>query len=394
MLWIYGKINPERRCTMATFQDISITCIDCGESFVFSAGEQAYYAQNHLRTPKRCHTCRAIRGKASKKQQNSVPTPAFHTVAKSDIHTDKEHTLFIIGNGFDLMHGVPSSYGNFRDSIGKKNSLRTILETFLKVDDVWADFEEALGHLDVRMLLDDDQIDMWLDIYEGYDPDASAADFFAATEVIMEPAFDIMCNLQRRFRMWVESLRVSSEDRPLAGLITASRVLCFNYTEFIEDLYGVAHKNVCYIHGCRKKQKGHPKEELILGHRPVDQNIGVEPWKHRRRYPGRKQYIIDAARETVLRYLNWYDEQTTKDCGSIMKKHRAFFDGLQAVEQIVVIGHSLSPVDWDYFRRVNSACPDAHWYVSYYGEKDLTNCQTLMAQLGIRQDRVSVFKTS
>lgn len=379
---------------MTAFQDISITCSDCGNTFVFSSGEQAYYVQNHLHTPKRCQACRAKRRKPRAKPQNNTPIPVFHTVSKSDIQPNPEHTLFIIGNGFDLMHGVQSRYTNFRDSISKKNSLRTILETFLKVDDVWADFEDALGHLDVRVLLDDDQIDMWLGGYGAYDPDASAADFLAATEVIMEPAFDIMHNLPRRFRMWIESLRVSSEDRPLAGLITDSKVLCFNYTEFIENLYGVAHKNVCYIHGCRKKQKGHPKEELILGHRPVDQYIGEAPRKYRRRYPARKQYLIDAARETALRYLDWYDEQTTKDCGRIIQSHQAFFEGLQDVEQIVVIGHSLSPVDWDYFRRVHASCPDALWYVSYYGEKDLKNCQALIAQLGIRQDKVSVFKTS
>ena len=41
------------------------------------------------------------------------------------------HTLYIIGNGFDLMHRVPSSYYNFRDSLGKNNSLRYSLETAL-----------------------------------------------------------------------------------------------------------------------------------------------------------------------------------------------------------------------------------------------------------------------
>lgn len=379
---------------MAAFQDISITCSDCGSAFVFSAGEQAYFEQNHLHTPKRCQTCRAKRRKTRAKVPASVPAPALNTVSKSDIQPDAEHTLFIIGNGFDLMHGVQSRYTNFRDSISKKSSLRTILETFLKVDDVWADFEDALGHLDVHVLLDDDQIDMWLGGYGAYDPDASAASFYAATEVIMGPVLDITRELPRRFRMWVESLRVLSQDRPLDGLITDGKVLCFNYTEFIEELYGVSHRNVCYIHGCRKRQKGHPKEELILGHRPVDRYIGEVPPKRRRRYPARKQYLIDTARENALQYLNWYDEQTTKDCGQIIQNHHTFFEGLQDVAQIIVIGHSLSPVDWDYFRRVHASCPDAHWYVSYYGETDLQNCRALMAQLGIPQDHISVFKAT
>ena len=33
---------------------------------------------------------------------------------------DPNTIIFIIGNRFDIMHGVPSSYYNFRDTLGKK----------------------------------------------------------------------------------------------------------------------------------------------------------------------------------------------------------------------------------------------------------------------------------
>lgn len=35
--------------------------------------------------------------------------------------TDPNTILFIIGNGFDLMHGVPSSYYDFRDKSSLKD---------------------------------------------------------------------------------------------------------------------------------------------------------------------------------------------------------------------------------------------------------------------------------
>ncbi len=34
---------------------------------------------------------------------------------------DSNTSLYIIGNGFDIMHGVPSDYYKFRDFIGKNN---------------------------------------------------------------------------------------------------------------------------------------------------------------------------------------------------------------------------------------------------------------------------------
>lgn len=55
--------------------------------------------------------------------------------------TDPNRTLFIIGNGFDLMHGVPASYYCFRDSMGRHNELRNALEIYIRKEDLWADFE-------------------------------------------------------------------------------------------------------------------------------------------------------------------------------------------------------------------------------------------------------------
>ena len=39
----------------------------------------------------------------------------------------------------------------------------------------------------------------------------------------------------------------------------------YNYTEFIEELYGAPKRDVCYIHGCRRKKKGHQAEKLTNG---------------------------------------------------------------------------------------------------------------------------------
>lgn len=39
-------------------QDKKIICKDCGTEFVFTAGEQEFYAQKGLTEPKRCKECR------------------------------------------------------------------------------------------------------------------------------------------------------------------------------------------------------------------------------------------------------------------------------------------------------------------------------------------------
>ena len=44
------------------YADQSITCLDCGQEFTFTSGEQEFYAQRGFtEAPKRCPSCRAIR---------------------------------------------------------------------------------------------------------------------------------------------------------------------------------------------------------------------------------------------------------------------------------------------------------------------------------------------
>lgn len=46
--------------------DRTLTCRDCGQTFVFTAGEQAFYAERGYSEPLRCQSCRQAR-----KQQRS-----------------------------------------------------------------------------------------------------------------------------------------------------------------------------------------------------------------------------------------------------------------------------------------------------------------------------------
>ena len=47
---------------MASSDDKGITCVDCGEEFIFTAGEQAFYRERGLTNePTRCKTCREKR---------------------------------------------------------------------------------------------------------------------------------------------------------------------------------------------------------------------------------------------------------------------------------------------------------------------------------------------
>ncbi len=52
------------------YQDKTLNCKGCGEDFVFTAGEQEFYAEKGFQNePKMCKACRAARKNASRGQR-------------------------------------------------------------------------------------------------------------------------------------------------------------------------------------------------------------------------------------------------------------------------------------------------------------------------------------
>ena len=42
------------------FWDKELTCVDCGDRFMWTTGEQGFYADRNLAMPKRCRPCRMM----------------------------------------------------------------------------------------------------------------------------------------------------------------------------------------------------------------------------------------------------------------------------------------------------------------------------------------------
>lgn len=406
--------NKEKQNLVHGAQELTCSC--CGGHFIFRRAQQEHFEQMGWSIPKRCPSCRkdvqARRKKATeqieretwqrKKAENQKcfedQLKSWPVIPMDEIRPKDDHVLYIIGNGFDLMHGVPSSYYAFRDSLGKRNSLRETLETYLTPEDIWADFENALAHFNISSMGSQFMVDDWLDSMGAYAEDAGAAEFYMAIEAAAIPIQTVAQELPRRFRMWVESLSVGTRDRPLAELFRKGKVLCFNYTEFVETLYGIPQQNVCYIHGCRRKRNGHPKDRLVLGHMPgaSDEAFDFVEDSHVRIKNPYRQAMSQIAQDQVLQLIADYDAELTKNCCDIIAAHASFFSGLREIETIVVIGHSFSQVDWDYFTEIAANLSDVkrtHWYFGCHSLRDLKNLELMLKQLNIEKSNISVFRT-
>lgn len=402
------QISPQSAC--------ETICRTCGRNFISRKYRQEASQISAHKLPAYCPLCyRAmldqkkqnaeqkaneawLREKAAAQKLFDARLKNWNTVASDDIRPGNDRVLYVIGNGFDLMHCVRSSYSAFRDSLGMRSPLRHSLENFLTVDDIWADFENALAHFNIKAMCSSFMLDNWLDIFDAYGKDAGFSDFSLAVEAAADPILTVVNELPRRFRMWVESLSIGTKDRPLRHMFRNGKVLCFNYTEFVETLYDIPEANVCYIHGCRRKKKYHPKETLVLGHLP---GAGEEEYDFTDDSPVKvkdpyKQYMIQAAQEYAFRLVSESDAALTKNCDKIIDAHKSFFAGLGGIGTVIVIGHSLAPVDWRYFSEIFSRLSDAghtKWYFGCHGLHDLENLERLLAWLGISRGSVTVFRT-
>lgn len=397
--------------------DKEIKCAGCGEIFILRQEESEYYQKRAKGEPKYCPICRKAYRKKQKQKQTEIDYEKRNEQKKIDHESylkallnwnvvdldavepaESDEVLYVLGNGFDLMHGAKSSYWDFGKTVGKSSQMRFYLENYLEVDDLWSDFENALARINVEGMCSPYVLDMHLDMMEAYDPDASMASFFAAVEMAVGPILAMNSELKDRFRKWICSVEINTDDRPLKHVLKSGKVLSFNYTEFAETLYGVREKDICYIHGSRKKKKGFPTEELILGHMPGDSD---RQYDFQNKYGGinlsgnRVQILYDA-QQTALSFVVDADNGLTKYCDKIIEKHSAFFGGLSGINKVITIGHSLYPVDWDYFSEVirqNNNPQEIMWYFSCYSRADLDRIDAFVKNFDISRDKVLVFRS-
>ncbi|MBO1265081.1 bacteriophage abortive infection AbiH family protein [Proteiniclasticum sp. SCR006] len=338
---------------------------------------------------------------------------------------DSATSLFIIGNGFDIMHGVKSSYYNFRDSIGRKNILRFTLENYIRQEDVWGNFEDGLAYLDREMMLG--TLDDWLDDFDvpdEDDDDFSAADYFAAQDIATSQIYILTQELPKRFRKWISTLKPLSLSKPVDNIIKMdARYINFNYTEFLETIYGVPQENILYIHGDRRDKKN----QLVLGHGHDIEEV-FEEWyqanKNRKEFQPRllekdrrydhndnpvylgyflkdetkgnwkSQMRYDAINNTVGLIEDYY-ENSAKKTSEVIIKNKSYFKSLEGIKNIVVIGHSLSKVDYPYFKEIikyNTSSADLKWFISWYSSDGLRKITEFVSEMKIPNENVKLFR--
>lgn len=275
--------------------------------------------------------------------------------------------LYIIGNGFDRWHDLPTGYDRFYAFA--KEMLDEFQQYYLfdaPPTEQWCDFENNLGCFD------------WFRFYKAHNHIDVAAENFRPSEVYgLEDDLTAQVDhhveaIKESFREWVEGIDISVAEKKLS-FPREARFITFNYTSTLQTIYGISDDRVFHLHG----RAGF--DDLIFGHGEI---IEEKPEVDE---DGNSNRTMFSDAEDAAKYPFYALRKPVKEA---LEKNIKIFDSVAHVSEIVVIGHSLNKVDLPYFNKLAASSPSARWLVSYYENQDEVDHIEKLVKCGVRRENI------
>jgi hypothetical protein len=188
----------------------------------------------------------------------------------------KDRKLYIIGNGFDLWHNMPTEYENFKEFVREHDSdLSEAIEDYLQPAGDWSDLESVLAEINVESVIDD--LEHFMTPYGADDwSDSGHHNFQYEVARIVDR---LSKGLRHRFGQWIRQLPIPTPETATMRLRTidpTARFLTFNYTPTLQQLYGVPDTKVLHIHGRAYLPDGDLVLARIILERLAEYGVPVE----------------------------------------------------------------------------------------------------------------------
>jgi hypothetical protein len=284
--------------------------------------------------------------------------------------------LYIIGNGFDKHHDIPSGYQDYRHWLereGQWDILDIIDDVFGYVnDDWWQHFESNLASAETLRIA----IEETFQNYPKFDQVSEWYDAELSVERKMRNAYEIILH---SFDDWVKHLLNIKIYKKMTFDAEDSIFLSFNYTTTLETLYNIPSQRILYIHGKVGSENG-----LVIGHgisyKEIERRMGetVDTGDYA------FQLAKDAAVCTVSKHK--------KKVGEIIESNQKWFSSLSNISYIHIYGHSLGDVDLPYFYRIFE-CVDTKSLqieISDYKNQNKKRIHQIMKEAHLHKDQYKI----
>jgi hypothetical protein len=289
-----------------------------------------------------------------------------------------KNRFFIIGNGFDLSHKLPTNFDpDFKEIAIKNESDPSFWDLYQSEGDMWSDFENLLAKPNFNKLEE---------IFTPYFPDYISDHERDRTSIIIQSEISAQLNeslieFAETAEWQLEGTQVNEKYKEL--FCKDDLFLSFNYTHTLEKLYDINPQNVLHIHG----ELG--KSELILGY--PDGFFSPEKYFYDPTGNDRNSTLID-----INKYIDTIEDYYLRTAySSLYEKIKAFkkvpqiskLEGFVKdvlIDEIFVIGHSYK-IDSPYFENLINRFPNAKWHLYYHKDDDTKNLNILIEKIGIKK---------
>lgn len=187
------------------------------------------------------------------------------------------NSLYIIGNGFDLAHGLDTRYWSFRTFL--QNNHYEFLQHFERLygiypldeteygyssemqnrwddtvnKDLWSEFERFMATPDISSILDDSA-----SVVESLGLESGNIGIRDTLDDHWKKEYGFISKLQEYVKDWINQIDISRVVPQKQGLINndSDCFFSFNYTRVLENVYQV--NRVLHIHGTIGAQANYP----------------------------------------------------------------------------------------------------------------------------------------
>ena len=300
--------------------------------------------------------------------------------------------LYIIGNGFDLHHGVRCDFEDFMKWL-KKNDKSLFTDLTQVYDDAennnwWRDFENSLAQLNINYYANKKG-----NLYDPeYIKDGSIEEKTEyASQRVIEEFGKIKDSLRNDFQNWLSMAYENCfKNKKIQFPNEDSIFLTFNYTKTLEDIYEIDAKRVYHIHGVIDD-----KDSMVVGHglgedelndmlKSQELRIG-EVWNKKLNRMTRLQIVTPKHKELAALSSLESIVSLKKDVEGCIDKNQQFFNEILDVERIYVYGFSFSSIDMPYLEKIiRRTKPETHWVISWYLQDDKRRIMDFVIRYGIQ----------
>ena len=297
--------------------------------------------------------------------------------------------LYVIGNGFDRAHNLPTRYWDFRTYLAQHypdflSSFEENYDIYQGMTDeqkgklLWNALETNLANIREDVIIEDAiHIEMGLESGD-VGIEGTLRDYF-------EEQFDYIKKLEIYLKQWVRTIRIRDLNRFTSKLDNSNNdvFVTFNYTAVLETTYRINEENVIHIHGSLRDNADDP----ILGHGNSNR---IEDIKGRRNHAVIK---ADEKESSICYVLQDYYQTTYKNVSNYMHKLNRLVT--KKFDEVIVLGHSIAGVDLPYFKRLDEiTSKKLKWRVCYFDKDEKRDMFEALKSHGISSKRIEMFHSS